>query len=491
MLLVTLLRRRAERAATAILGGALIITGAVAAALPPSPLSAALPGLIIAVAITFVVGRYRLLLSSQVTLAAVFRSTNEGLVIYNASRQVALVNPAAERLTGSQADLLRNQPLDQALAPLIEGTTVDPGQLPLDTALAPGAQAAFDTMLRFPEPSPRSLAVTGTTIEDNRGRQLGGLLTLRDVTDRERFRELLQVEQIQRTRLQETTTRLEEVIAQVREGIARLNSAGAEILAAATQQAGGASEQSAAISQATTTIDEVRVIAEQVAQRAQSVSDVAQRTAEVSRTGQQATANTIAEMEQVKGKVERIAEGILALSEQAQAIGGIIATVNEISAQSNMLALNAAVEAARAGEAGRGFAVVAAEVRALAEQSREATIQVKEILTEIQRGVNTAVMLTEEGMKGAATGVEVAGQSGAALRQLAEGVDASAQAAQQIAAATGQQLTGMEQISQAMTNVNQVTAQTVAAARQTERAAGELERLAVQLREVVEAQGSD
>jgi PAS domain S-box-containing protein len=486
---VAWLRRHAERTATAFLGGALVITGIVAATLPPSPLSAALPGLILAVAITVVVGRYRLLLSSRVTLNAVFRTTNEGLVIYDASGQVALANPAVERLTGIPPEAMHKQPLDQALVPLMEGTTIEPGRVPLEIALAPDTGPAFDTLLRFPEPTRRSLAVTGTAIEDDRGRRLGGLVTLRDVTDRERFRQLLQDEQTQRTRVEETTARLEQVIAQVRTGIARLYAASTEILAAATQQASGASEQSAAISQATTTIDEVRVIAEQVAQRAQSVADVAQRTAQVSQAGRQSTATTIAEMEQVKRKVETIAEGILALSEQAQAIGGIIATVSEIAAQSNMLALNAAVEAARAGEAGRGFAVVAGEVRTLAEQSRAATTQIKEILTEIQRGVNTAVMLTEEGMKGTATGVQVAGLSGEALRQLAEGVDQSAQAAQQIAAATGQQLTGMEQISQAMGNVNQVTAQTVAAARQTERAAEELERLAVQLREVVEAQG--
>ena len=94
-----------------------------------------------------------------------------------------------------------------------------------------------------------------------------------------------------------------------------------------------------------------------------------------------------------------IAETILALSEQTQQIGDIIATVNDIADQSNLLALNAAIEAARAGEAGKGFAVVAGEVRSLAEQSRQATAQVKEILGDIQKATNTAVMVTEEGTK--------------------------------------------------------------------------------------------
>jgi methyl-accepting chemotaxis protein len=287
-------------------------------------------------------------------------------------------------------------------------------------------------------------------------------------------------------RLNETTGSLHEAIVRIRETARQINTAAAEILATSTQQADGVAEQSAAISQTSTTIDEVRTIATQTAQRAQGVASLAQRTAEVSQSGQQAVGDTVASMDEVKRKVETIATGILALSEQAQAIGGIIAAVSDIAAQSNMLALNAAVEAARAGEAGRGFAVVASEVRALAEQSRAATAQVKEILTEIQRGVNTAVMLTEEGMKGADAGVRIAGQAGVALQRLAEGVRESAQAALQIAAAAGQQEAGMAQIAQAMAHIHQVTTQSTVGIRQIEHAVGQLNDLAGELEEQIE-----
>jgi methyl-accepting chemotaxis protein len=284
---------------------------------------------------------------------------------------------------------------------------------------------------------------------------------------------------------QEQRERLQRVVEQAREVANRLGSASSEILAATTQQALGASEQSAAIAQASSTIDEVRAIAGQTSQRAQGVAEMAQRAADVSRSGQQAVAETIAGMGRIRQKVEGIATTNLALSEQAQAIGQVIATVNEIAAQSNMLALNAAVEAARAGEAGRGFAVVAGEVRSLAEQSRAATVQVKEMLSEIQRGVNAAVMATEEGMKEADAGTKLAGESGLALQRLADSVVESAQAATQIAASAAQQLTGMEQIASAMGNIHQVTEQTVASTQQSERAAAELDELAANLREVV------
>ena len=61
------------------------------------------------------------------------------------------------------------------------------------------------------------------------------------------------------------------------------------------------------------------------------------------------------------------------LNDAAQAMGGIVELIGNITGQINMLALNATIESARAGEAGRGFAVVASEVKNLANQARQAT----------------------------------------------------------------------------------------------------------------------
>jgi methyl-accepting chemotaxis protein len=287
-------------------------------------------------------------------------------------------------------------------------------------------------------------------------------------------------------RLNESTANLQAMIQQIHQVAGNLTAAAAEILAASTQQAAGASEQASAITQASSTIEEVRTIAEQTSQRAQAVAELTQRTTDVSTIGQQSVTDTVAGMAEIRDKVESIAEEILGLSEQAQAIGAIIAAVGEIAAQSNMLALNAAVEAARAGEAGRGFSIVAQEVRSLAEQSRAATNQVEEILSQIQRGVNTAVMATEEGMKGAATGVTLASEAGNSIQRLADEVGESTQSARQIAAAVSQQLSGISQIALAMENIDQVTLQSVSGAHQVEQAAGELNVLAGRLRTLVE-----
>ena len=287
-------------------------------------------------------------------------------------------------------------------------------------------------------------------------------------------------------RLNDTVASLQGMATQVRETAGNLNSAATELLASTTQQAAGANEQSAAISQTTTTVDELRAIAEQSVVRAQTVMDASQRTVDVARTGKQAVQETIGSMTQITARVESIAENILALSEQTQQVGEIIATVNDIAAQSNILALNASVEAARAGEYGKGFAVVAVEVRNLAEQSRYATAQIKAILSDIQQATNATVMATEEGTKGVESGVRQAAQTGAAIEALAAVIDESAQAAVQMVAGGRQQASGVEQVSIAMQSINQATVQGLASTRQAETTARELSDLARRLAEVVQ-----
>lgn len=286
--------------------------------------------------------------------------------------------------------------------------------------------------------------------------------------------------------LNHTVASLQQMIEQIHESADNLRSAAAEIFAATTRQASGAAEQSSAIAQASTTIREVHAIAEQTAQRAQAVADLARQTVQVAQGGQYAVEEAIGGVSLVKTQVESIAGNVLALSERAQAIGGIIGIVNDIATQSSMLALNAAVEAARAGRAGAGFAVVAQEVRALAQQSHEATEGVRGLLTEVQCGINSAVMSTEEGAKGTEATIRLAREAGAAIGQLAESVTTSTRAALEITTAASEQQAGMEQIALAMEQIHEVTGQSVSGARHVEQAAQELSNLADRLYDLIE-----
>jgi methyl-accepting chemotaxis protein len=284
-----------------------------------------------------------------------------------------------------------------------------------------------------------------------------------------------------RDNLNALSANLRQMLSNMQEASTNLSSAAAQILAATQQQASGASEQSASITQTTTTVDEVRSISEQAIVRAEEVSESSQRTVEVSRAGRGAVEITIDSMAQIKERVEGIAENILALSDKTQQIGEITATVNDIASQSNMLALNASVEAARAGEHGKGFAVVAAEVRSLAEQSKQATAQVRSILTDIQNAITASVMVTEEGAKAVDQGVDQAAQAREAIEQLSSVITESAQIAAQVAAGGQQQASGVEQIALAIENINQAMQQNLASTRQAEKAAQDLNSLATSL----------
>ncbi|HVR84453.1 MAG TPA: methyl-accepting chemotaxis protein [Planctomycetota bacterium] len=276
----------------------------------------------------------------------------------------------------------------------------------------------------------------------------------------------------------------------VTELVNSLTSSSAELLAGTSQQASGSQEQASAVTETVSTVDEVLKTSDQSAQRARAVSDSAQKAAESGKAGQRAVEETVVAMADVREQVESIAENILALAEQAQAIGEITATVNDIAEQTNLLALNAAIEASRAGEQGRGFSVVAAEIKTLADQSKKATAQVRQILGEIQKATNSAVMVTEEGTKSVGVATRSATQAGETIKTLAQTLGDAAQAAAQIAASASQQATGMAQIHQAMKNIHQVTGQNLASTRQAERAANDLNALGGRLKTLISGNGA-
>ena len=279
--------------------------------------------------------------------------------------------------------------------------------------------------------------------------------------------------------------KLRSQIQQIIEGVNVLASSGSEIMASVSQLTSGAAETATAVSETTTTVEEVKQTAEVSSQKAKHVAELGQRTAEISRTGLKSIEDTVNGMNRIREQMESIADMVVRLSEQSQAIGEIIATVNDIAEQSNLLAVNASIEAAKAGEQGKGFAVVAQEIRSLAAQSKQATTQVRNILFDVQKAIGSAVMATEQGSKAVEEGVKLSTQAGESIDILAESVTEATNAAIQIAASSQQQLIGMDQVVSAMENIRESSIQTASSTKQTEKAAHDLHNLGQRLQEIV------
>ncbi|OGB22392.1 MAG: hypothetical protein A3I66_14315 [Burkholderiales bacterium RIFCSPLOWO2_02_FULL_57_36] len=277
-----------------------------------------------------------------------------------------------------------------------------------------------------------------------------------------------------------------QLMTQTNSGIATLSAAASEILAGTMQSSAGATETAAAVSETTATVEEVKQTALLASQKARTVSDAAQKAAQTADAGRKALDAGVEGMASIQEQMESIAETIVRLSERSQAIAEIIATVGGLAEQSNLLAVNAAIEAAKAGEQGKGFAVVAQEVKDLADQSRQATKQVRIILSDIQKAISATVMIAEQGSRTVASGVVQTTEAGDAIRILAESIADSAQAAAQIAATSQQQLAGMDQVAMAMENIKQVSAENAAGSKQSAASAQNLHELGQKLKQMSE-----
>lgn len=169
-----------------------------------------------------------------------------------------------------------------------------------------------------------------------------------------------------------------------------------QVAEAIQQVAAGAEEQSHHASNSSDIVLEVNSEVRKASENAQNVAMTAVQTKEKTNTGAEAIYSSISEIEAINQNVHVVADKIKNLGERSKEIGQIVGVINQIAEQTNLLALNAAIEAARAGEHGRGFAVVANEVRKLAEQSKDSSNQIKELVNTILEETTQTVLSMDE-----------------------------------------------------------------------------------------------
>lgn len=280
--------------------------------------------------------------------------------------------------------------------------------------------------------------------------------------------------------------RLSSQTKETREAITVLASSSNEIAATTAELASGMEETAVAVTETTSTVEEIKQTANVSSQKARHVADLSENASQIALNGSRLVDETIGGINNIREQMNYIADTIVRLSDHNQSIGEIISSVDDLAEQSNLLAVNASIEAAKAGEHGKGFVVVAQEIKSLAEQSKQATKQVRTILNDIQKASTTAVMATEKGSKAVEATVKQSAGTGDAIRDLARSIGETSSAITQISASNQQQLVGMDQVAMAMINIKQASSQNAASTKQVEVTIRNLQDLGQKLKKMAE-----
>jgi len=262
----------------------------------------------------------------------------------------------------------------------------------------------------------------------------------------------------------------------------RINETLEGFLSLVRDYAGTSQEQEAAIVEITATVEELTRTAAQIASSADNVASAAEVAIETAERGQSAVGDTIESISEVREKAQEIAARILNLSEKSEKIGEIVTTINAFANEIRLLALNATIEASGAGPFGRRFAVVASEVNALADRSRQAALEIRNIVAEIQSATTSSVRVAEEGLQRMERSVATATQSEIANQEIISQVERTAGAAAAISLATQQQRSASEQVVTSMHNVAIMIGQNAEKVAGVSVASLELQRIARELR---------
>ncbi|WP_214797842.1 MULTISPECIES: methyl-accepting chemotaxis protein [unclassified Exiguobacterium] len=174
----------------------------------------------------------------------------------------------------------------------------------------------------------------------------------------------------------------------------------------------------------------------QIAAASQGVNEQTIHTLEAANGGLDTVQLAEKRMQEIRRANEMTNQMVSRLSNQSLEIEKITRSITAITEQTNLLALNAAIEAARAGEHGKGFAVVAAEVRKLAEESKQSAIQIQTVVRDIQRDTEQVESAFEESSVHVENGVSQMGEVAEAFREIVAVIEETSRQMSEIAAAT-------------------------------------------------------
>ncbi|ENC6419990.1 TPA: methyl-accepting chemotaxis protein [Aeromonas veronii] len=239
--------------------------------------------------------------------------------------------------------------------------------------------------------------------------------------------------------------------------------------------------------QVATAIKELAATSQDMAGNALQAARMTQEAQNVVGQGEDVVERTIKAIDHINREVLRTADTIGQLEQQCSQIGGVISVIRGIAEQTNLLALNAAIEAARAGEQGRGFAVVADEVRSLANRTQGATVEIQQMIEQLQSGARASVTAMSAASHEAQEGVGLAQEAKQAFGAITEKVDRMVDTNAIIASAIEQQGAVVNEIERNVVRISDGSDEALQVANAARDAARQIHQLTEQLRAMVQS----
>jgi methyl-accepting chemotaxis protein len=246
------------------------------------------------------------------------------------------------------------------------------------------------------------------------------------------------------------TTNLNGLVGQVKQSSIQLNSTATEVAATSREQEATAKSFGAATSQVAAAAKQISATSGELVQTIDRVDEVATGTAALAGEGRTGLDTMHGTMHELDAATRSIADKLAVINEKAARITGVVTTINKVAEQTNLLSVNAAIEAEKAGEYGQGFLVVAREIRRLADQTGAATLDIEQMVQQMQSAVSTGVMEMDRFADQVRHGVASVGQISTQMGEIIENVNNNTSSFKLVNEGMRSQSQGAQQISEAM-----------------------------------------
>ena len=274
------------------------------------------------------------------------------------------------------------------------------------------------------------------------------------------------------TAIQAMTNNLRGLVGRIQKSSVALISTATAIQATSTEQQQVIADYGASTSQAVAAVKQISATSQELLRTMTEVNDMAAHTGLMANDGRKNLASMDGTMRQLADSTLSFGSKLAQISERAATINLAVTTITKVADQTNLLSINAAIEAEKAGEYGAGFLVVAREIRRLADQTAVASLDIEQMVKEMQHSVSAGVMEMDKFAGQVRSSVseisDVSGKLGEIIsgvhgingrfEQVTEGMRAQSQGATQIREAMIRLAEGAARTASSLDDFNKATA---------------------------------